>query len=368
MSHHRSPTELSLRLVTEASVPAPAPAPRQTLVHALGGPGDVARAASVIDALDGDGHFLQVLVHAGAPRAGTRRDGRDPLLGDRVPDYWLRVPDGTYGARMTELLTHHERMLSSERPDAVVVYGAGNAALACALAAAKLGIAIAHVESGLRSADAGHTRNANRILVDRLADTLLAPDDQAARNLVAEGIPDTRVHVVGLTHLDLLHRVRAEAILRQACARHALEDRGYVVTLLRDRHNTTGPRGAAVRAAIARLAEAVPVVACPPAGDLRTIDGTITVRSPEHLDHLSLLVDAGAVITDSPAVRAEARELGVACHGLGAADEPRKIERVRPSAPDRLGCPSARAEGAAGARVAAVLLAHYALRLAGTQA
>src|SRR6185295_542483 len=100
-------------------------------------------------------------------------------------------------------------------------------------------------------------------------------------------------------------------------------------------------------------------------GDLRTIDGTITVRAPEHLDHLSLLVDAGAVITDSPAVRAEARTLGVACHALAAHDEPRKLERVRPSAPERLA--RASVHGGAGARVADVLLAHYALRLAGSR-
>ena len=64
----------------------------------------------------------------------------------------------------------------------------GATTLACALAAAKLGIPVAHLEAGLRSFDWEMPEEINRVLTDRLSELLLTHSPEAADNLAREGI------------------------------------------------------------------------------------------------------------------------------------------------------------------------------------
>src|SRR5207253_7616514 len=95
-----------------------------------------------------------------------------------------------------EIMKAFEPVLLHHRPDVIIVVGDVNSTLACALVAAKLNIAVAHVEAGLRSGDRGMPEEINRIVTDQLSDLLFTPSRDGDANLVREGIAREKIHFV----------------------------------------------------------------------------------------------------------------------------------------------------------------------------
>ena len=180
------------------------------VVHVVGARPNFVKMAPVIAALERPAGRRQRVVHT-----GQHYDERmsAEMLSDLEfpePDVFLgrRVRDRT-ARRRRALLEAFERVLLDERPDLVCVGGDVNSTLAVALAAAKLGIPVAHVEAGLRSFDWTMPEEINRVLTDRLSDLLFTHSPEAATNLAAEGIDAERVHFVGNTMIDSLRRFEA---------------------------------------------------------------------------------------------------------------------------------------------------------------
>lgn len=109
------------------------------------------------------------------------------------PAYSLGVGSDTHGRMTARMIEGIEAALMTESPDAVLVYGDTNSTLAGALAAAKLGIQIGHVEAGLRSFRPSMPEEINRRLTDHCSTLLFCPTATAVRQLKAEGLahPDT---------------------------------------------------------------------------------------------------------------------------------------------------------------------------------
>ena len=114
-------------------------------------------------------------------------------------------------------------MLLDWPADLVIVVGDVNSTLACALVAVKMGVAVAHVEAGLRSFDRSMPEEINRVLTDHVADFLF-DRKSAHENLHREEYPAERVHFVGNVMIDTLlaHRERARRLA--APARHGVEE------------------------------------------------------------------------------------------------------------------------------------------------
>ena len=182
-----------------------------TVVHVVGARPNFVKMAPVISALEERADVVQRVVHT-----GQHYDARmsAEMLSDLEfpePDIFLAVGSGSHGVQTARALEAFERVLLEEPPDLVCVGGDVNSTLAVALAAAKLGIPVAHVEAGLRSFDWTMPEEINRVLTDRLSDLLFTHSPEAATNLAAEGIDDRRVHFVGNTMIDSLRRFEHRA-------------------------------------------------------------------------------------------------------------------------------------------------------------
>lgn len=120
------------------------------------------------------------------------------------PDLHLGVGSGNHGEQTGKVLIEFEKVLLKEQSDLVIVVGDVNSTLACALAAVKLHIPVAHVEAGLRSFDRKMPEEINRLLTDAVSDYLFTPSPEGDVNLAKEGIPPEKIFLVGDIMVDSL--------------------------------------------------------------------------------------------------------------------------------------------------------------------
>jgi UDP-N-acetylglucosamine 2-epimerase (non-hydrolysing) len=378
-----------LVLLPSAVSPLSASDGRATIVHVVGTRGDAVRLASVVAALEGQSAFRQVVLHTGqdTDRAVTSAVLTD--AGVRAPERALPTGDGPGLASTARALEGAAATLADLRPTAVVVTGASDAALGCALAASKLGVPVVRLEAGLREQDWRMSAEVNRVVMDTLADVCCAPTQDAATILLAAGAAPGSVYVTGSTAVDTARRLRGRALERASWERYGLKRGGYVVvTLYRPANVDDDERLARTVEALAALARRVPIVfplhprtrlRLEPMGDVHRLVTAGIVCCPPlgYLDFLSLEAGAGAVVTDSGTVQEEASALGVRCFTLGSAtdrtitlthgtnhlvgDDPRDLAdlRLAPRAATPRAIPLW--DGRAGQRVAEALVANYAL-------
>ena len=162
--------------------------------------------APLIQALDGRPGIRQVLVNTGQHYDEAMSKGFLRELGLPSPDRDLNVGSASHAVQTAKVMIGFEEVCLEEKPDLVVVAGDVNSTMAATLVAAKLLVPVAHLEAGLRSFDMTMPEEINRIVTDRLAEVLLTPSSDADENLLAEGVAEDRIHLVGNIMIDTLLR------------------------------------------------------------------------------------------------------------------------------------------------------------------
>ena len=263
----------------------------------------------------------EILVHTGQhydyEMSGIFFDG----LELPKPNASLGVGSGSHGFQTGAMLKAIEDVLLIERPNCVLVYGDTNSTLAGALAASKLFIPVAHVESGLRSFNRRMPEEINRVMADHLSDLLLCPSKTAVSNLTAEGISQN-VHLVGDVMLDVLNWAKQRVGANQLAIleRFGLSKQAYLLATVHRSENTDEVvQLSSILSALNAIDE--PVV-FPLHPRTRKVVAEMSLRSAPHvhlidpvgyLDMVALLGSARLVLTDSGGLQKEAYWLGVPC-------------------------------------------------------
>ena len=243
-------------------------------------------------------------------------------LGVPEPDHMLGVGSGSHAVQTARVMERIEGVLEDVKPDLVIVPGDVNSTLAATLVAVKMGISVAHLESGLRSFDRTMPEEINRIVADEFSEYLFVHSQEAIENLRAEGIADERMHFVGNTMIDSLVAVEERFKELRACERFSAKPGDYLLVTLHRPALVDGPLLADVLRELDTIHADMPVI-FPVHPRTRKmleqngIETSIHLADPVgYLEFLSLQADAAAVLTDSGGIQEETTFLGVPCFTL----------------------------------------------------
>ena len=275
--------------------------------------------AAIVSRALRDAGVDELLVHTGQHYDDRLSDIFFRELGLATPHVHLGIGSGSHGEQTGRMVAELEKVIERERPDRVLIFGDTNSTLAGALAAAKLHVAVDHVEAGLRSYDRDMPEEVNRVIADHLCDQLFCPTENAVRQLEHEGIT-AGVSLVGDVMLDLAMEARALALARPLPNR--LEAGRYFVATIHRPSNTDDPlRLEAIVAMLESVGRDLDSVVLPvhprlekSLGSRRLAsDGVVCIEPVGYLDMQGLLLRARGVLTDSGGLQKEALFHGVPC-------------------------------------------------------
>ncbi len=273
------------------------------------------------------------LVHTGQHHDDAMAGQFFQDLGIPAPDFSLHVGSGSHAHQTAEVMRRLEPVLERVRPDVVLVVGDVNSTVAAALTAAQLGIAVAHVEAGLRSFDRRMPEEINRVVTDAVSDYLFVSEASGGENLRKEGKAPDRIFLVGNVMIDALEQFRPLWERSAIRTRLGLESRSYGVVTLHRPGNVDDPRTLGdILGALGEVARNLPLVfPVHPRTRPRLTDptGTVAVRGLDggrvgdtglhgidplgYLDFVALVAGARVVLTDSGGLQEETTVLGVPC-------------------------------------------------------
>ena len=267
-----------------------------------------------------DEHTDHILVHTGQNYDRQLNDVFFEELELRPPDYYLEVDTSSMGAVMGDTLRKAEEVFLRERPDAVMILGDTNSAIA-AVVAERMHIPVYHMEAGNRSFDNNVPEELNRKMVDHVASFNLPYNDYSMRNLLNEGLHPRRIQKTGSPVAEVYSAYKAKIEKSQILEDLKLNKDGYFLVSIHRQENVDLPhRLELVLNCLRALRDhfSLPVlVSTHPRTRVRLAalsqenrDGIIFHEPFGYLDYNKLQANAFCVVSDSGTISEEASIIG----------------------------------------------------------
>jgi UDP-N-acetylglucosamine 2-epimerase (non-hydrolysing) len=269
------------------------------------------------------------LVHTGQHYDAKMSGDFFTQLGIPHPHVNLEVGSGTQAEQTAGIMTRYEKLLLERRSDVCLVVGDVTSTMACAIAAQKLGVKVAHVEAGIRSGDWTMPEEINRMVTDAITNFFFTTSEVANQNLRRSGVPDSAIFFVGNTMIDTLlanmERLTPPAFWSEL-GLHAQEY--FVITLHRPANVDVGESFMGLLGAVAEATRGEKVVfpvhprTAKTLREVGAVPPSILLVEPQpYLEFNYLVKHAKAVITDSGGITEETTVMGVPCMTLRTTTE-----------------------------------------------
>lgn len=252
--------------------------------------------------------------------SGQHREMLDGVLEEYgiVPDFDLALmKDGqSLSSLCSVMIGALEGVINQVRPELVIVHGDTTTSLCGALAAFFEGVAVAHIEAGLRSFDiiSPFPEEFNRRTISSVTSFHFAPTEAARQNLLSEGVADSRIFVVGNTATDML----ADTEKSEPPLPFSLPQNRFALVTLHRREHSNGEL-VDILSALRELSEDIPLI-LPMHKSPRVREAikealsgceSITLCEPLALSEFHFLMRrAYMILTDSGGIQEEATFIG----------------------------------------------------------
>jgi UDP-N-acetylglucosamine 2-epimerase (non-hydrolysing) len=297
------------------------------LIHLVAGARpNFMKIAPIVRALQAHGGLAFKLVHTGQHHDRDMNDVFFEELGIPQPDVRLGAGGGSHSQQTAKIMLGYEDLCREERPAASLVVGDVNSTLACSIVAKKMGIAVAHVEAGLRSGDMAMPEEVNRRVTDSISDWFFVTEPSGLEHLRREGKPMDKVFNVGNVMVDNL-LYQADKLSRTDTSGFETDSfkkrlpRYGVVTLHRPSNVDEPEALARVGEALREVSRDLPLVFPVHPRTRNNIEKyglslgpNVELTGPQpYMPFLHLWKDAKVVLTDSGGLQEETTALGVPC-------------------------------------------------------
>lgn len=293
----------------------------------LGTRPEIIKMAPIIDEIKKQG-IDSCLIHTGQHYDKEMSDNFFKDLEIKSPDYNIHVGSGSHGKQTGLMMQGIEEVLLDEKPDIVLVQGDTNAVLAGALVASKLHIPVGHVEAGLRSFDITMPEELNRMAADACSLMYFVPTNDAAINLLAEGISRKKLFITGNTVVDACFRhleiAKKIGIKEESLANLDIENMDNILTLTMHRAENVDDKERLINiiGALKELKEMNIIFPIHPRtkktlenfnlfDELNDLNNVHIIKPLGYLDFLVLTSNSTLILTDSGGLQEEAITLDV---------------------------------------------------------